>query len=147
MNREYVRFEVLTAVVMKSSIFWDITPCSPLKFSRHFGGTYRLHLQGRRICQASLPSDFTLISCSAYSSTLKMFIRNVGWLPTGYKALSQRIVIFEPGRWSWLAARDPDLYRHSPKKTEENYDTTLKSVRTVGNPTGIRIVYSKNTSP
>jgi hypothetical protein len=26
-----VRFEVLTAVVMKSSIFWDITLCSSLK--------------------------------------------------------------------------------------------------------------------
>jgi hypothetical protein len=26
-----VGFEVLTAVVMKSTIFWDITPCSPLK--------------------------------------------------------------------------------------------------------------------
>jgi hypothetical protein len=24
----YVGFEVLTAVVMKSSIFWDITPCN-----------------------------------------------------------------------------------------------------------------------
>jgi hypothetical protein len=24
----YVGFEVLTAVVMKSTIFWDITPCS-----------------------------------------------------------------------------------------------------------------------
>jgi hypothetical protein len=35
-----VRFEVLTAVVMKSTIFWDITPCSPLKVNRHFGGTY-----------------------------------------------------------------------------------------------------------
>jgi hypothetical protein len=26
---------------------WDITPCSPLKVNRRFGGTYRLHLQGR----------------------------------------------------------------------------------------------------
>jgi hypothetical protein len=26
-----VGFEVLTAVVMKSYIFWDIKPCSPLK--------------------------------------------------------------------------------------------------------------------
>jgi hypothetical protein len=26
-----VGFEVLKAVVMKSIIFWDITPCSPLK--------------------------------------------------------------------------------------------------------------------
>jgi hypothetical protein len=32
----------------KSSIFWDITPCSPFKFSRYFGGTRRLYLQGRR---------------------------------------------------------------------------------------------------
>jgi hypothetical protein len=44
----YAGFEVLTAVVMKSIIFWDITPCSPLSFNRRFGGTYRLYLQGRR---------------------------------------------------------------------------------------------------
>jgi hypothetical protein len=41
------KFEVLTAVVMKSTIFWDITPCSPLKVGRHFGETYCLHLQSR----------------------------------------------------------------------------------------------------
>jgi hypothetical protein len=35
---------VLTAVVMKSSIFWDITPCSGLKVNRRFGRTYRLAL-------------------------------------------------------------------------------------------------------
>jgi hypothetical protein len=34
-----VGFEVLTAVVMKSYIFWDITPCIPLKVNRRFGGT------------------------------------------------------------------------------------------------------------
>jgi hypothetical protein len=33
---------------MKSTIFWDITPNSPLKFNRRFGGTYRLHLQDRK---------------------------------------------------------------------------------------------------
>jgi hypothetical protein len=42
-------FEVLTAVVMMSTIFWDITPCSPLKVNWLFGGSYRLYLQGRRI--------------------------------------------------------------------------------------------------
>jgi hypothetical protein len=34
-NYTYVGFEVLTAVVMKSTIFWDITPCSPLRPSAH----------------------------------------------------------------------------------------------------------------
>jgi hypothetical protein len=37
---------------MKTTIFWDITPYSPLKVNRRFGGIYRLHLQGRRISQA-----------------------------------------------------------------------------------------------
>jgi hypothetical protein len=32
-------FEVPTAVVMKSTIFWDETPCSPLSVNRRFGGT------------------------------------------------------------------------------------------------------------
>jgi hypothetical protein len=36
----------------KCTIFWDITPCSPLKVNRRFGGTYRLHLQGRKISRA-----------------------------------------------------------------------------------------------
>jgi hypothetical protein len=40
---------------MKSSVYWDITPCSPLKVNR--------------LC---VPPAFTLDSCSAYSSTLKM---------------------------------------------------------------------------
>jgi hypothetical protein len=43
-----VGFEVFAAVVMKSIILWDMTPCSPLSFNRRFGGKYRLHLQGRR---------------------------------------------------------------------------------------------------
>jgi hypothetical protein len=34
--------------ILKSIIFWDMTLCSPLSFNRRFGGTYRLHLQGRR---------------------------------------------------------------------------------------------------
>jgi hypothetical protein len=33
-----VRFEVLIEVVIKSSIFWDITLCGPLKVNRRFGG-------------------------------------------------------------------------------------------------------------
>jgi hypothetical protein len=39
-----VRFEVLTAVDVKSSILWDITTCSPFEVNRCFGGIFRLHL-------------------------------------------------------------------------------------------------------
>jgi hypothetical protein len=47
-----VGFGILTAVVLNSSIFWDITTCSPVKVNWLFRGTCRLHLQGRRISQA-----------------------------------------------------------------------------------------------
>jgi hypothetical protein len=39
-------------MVMKSSVFWDITQCSPLKVNRCVWGICRLHLQGWRISQA-----------------------------------------------------------------------------------------------
>jgi hypothetical protein len=78
----YLGLEALTAVVMKCSTFWDITPHSPLKVNQSFGGTYSLHLQSRRISQARkqrenrwkslLSTTFTLVSCLDYSSTLKI---------------------------------------------------------------------------
>jgi hypothetical protein len=40
-----VGFDCLTEVVMKSTVFWDISPSSPLKFNQRFGGIFRLHLQ------------------------------------------------------------------------------------------------------
>jgi hypothetical protein len=43
---------------IKNTIFWDITPSSPLSVNRRFGGTYCLHLQ--------------LVSCWTYFSTPKM---------------------------------------------------------------------------
>jgi hypothetical protein len=41
----YVRFEVFSAVTMKKAVFWDVAACRCV--NRRFGGTYRLHLQGR----------------------------------------------------------------------------------------------------
>jgi hypothetical protein len=37
------------SIKLKSTISWDRTLCSPLNVNRRFGGTYRLHLRGRRI--------------------------------------------------------------------------------------------------
>jgi hypothetical protein len=74
-------FEFFTAVVVKISIYWYITPCSPWKANRRFGGTCRLHLLSRRISQARNESESrrlcflsasSLVYCLAYSSTLKM---------------------------------------------------------------------------
>jgi hypothetical protein len=61
-NMKHARFEVLRPVVMKSSIFWDITPCIPLKVDWRFGGTSHSSL-----AWYLLQAD----SCLVYS-TLKM---------------------------------------------------------------------------
>jgi hypothetical protein len=78
-----VGFEVLTAVVMKSSIFWDTPPCSPLEVNWCFRGTCNLHLQGPRTSQARIhnesrrqavlcsPLTFILVSSLTSSFTLK----------------------------------------------------------------------------
>jgi hypothetical protein len=70
---EQVGFEVLTAVVMKSINFWDITPCSPLRVNQCFGGTYRLHLQGPRSNFSKNPESTTLYPRSRYSSSWEQF--------------------------------------------------------------------------
>jgi hypothetical protein len=46
-NLFYAPFGPLqTMQTLKSVIFWDIMPCSPLNCNQHFRGTYRLHLLG-----------------------------------------------------------------------------------------------------
>jgi hypothetical protein len=47
-----VGYEVLTAVVMKSSVLWDMTPYSLLKVNRRFGRRCRAHFQGHKISEA-----------------------------------------------------------------------------------------------
>jgi hypothetical protein len=64
--RQDVGFYFLTAVVVKSSILWDIMPCSPLKANQRFGGTCPLRLLNL------LATCFMLVSSLPYSSTLKI---------------------------------------------------------------------------
>jgi hypothetical protein len=45
-----IGFEVFTAVTMKNTVFWEVEPCRSC-VNRRFGGTYRLHLQGKKICE------------------------------------------------------------------------------------------------
>jgi hypothetical protein len=49
-------FQVISSL-QKSYIFWNITPCCPLKVNRLFGGTFNLDFQGRRISQGRNQRD------------------------------------------------------------------------------------------
>jgi hypothetical protein len=86
-------------VLCEEYIFWDIAPCSPLSVNRHFRGTYRLYLQGRKNKLSNEPAwnqvaSWALISCPAYVSDPKdggdIFLRNAGCHSTDYTALYTR---------------------------------------------------------
>jgi hypothetical protein len=47
-----MELEDLDWIYLKSSFFWDIMPCMPLKVNRLLAVTCRSHLQGQRISQA-----------------------------------------------------------------------------------------------
>jgi hypothetical protein len=64
-----VRFEVFTLVTIKNTVFWDVAPCKFI-VNRRFGGTYRLHLQGRKIRERG--TGVTTTCSLADFSTLKI---------------------------------------------------------------------------
>jgi hypothetical protein len=72
--------------VLKSTIFWDITPWSPLRVNGRFGGT------SPPSWGSSKPSFHPgiLLGLFGREDGGDMFFRNVGWLPTGYTALYPR---------------------------------------------------------
>jgi hypothetical protein len=51
-------YPILTAVAKKSSVSWDVTLCSTVKFNPRFTGTYRIYLQGRTVRQAGTKQSF-----------------------------------------------------------------------------------------
>jgi hypothetical protein len=61
----YLQYFYLELFYLKNSVFLDITPCSPLKVNRRFGGIYRLH-------PAEFAFPFTLVYLSTYSFIRKL---------------------------------------------------------------------------
>jgi hypothetical protein len=111
-------FEVLTAVIMKSTIFWDMTPCSPLKFNRRFGGT-RLHLRieeyatqetsVKQVVSKSLKIEATCFSETSVETdytTLYPRTQNSSWI--------QRVTFWakEISQYRWWKDESSSLWTH-----------------------------------
>jgi hypothetical protein len=48
----FMRFEISTEVVMNITVFWGVTPGSPVDAYQGFWGTWRINLQHRRVSRA-----------------------------------------------------------------------------------------------
>lgn len=89
---------------MKSSVFWDVSPYSPLKVNLWFSGTCCFHLQGQRIGQSKnhheigskqsyLAVCFMLVSHLPFPNPKvggDMFLQKMSWLSEDYMVLYQR---------------------------------------------------------
>jgi hypothetical protein len=80
---------------MKNAVFWDVAPCRCGRLNRRFGGSYRLHLQGRKIlewrtCLLVLHSRIFLPwRCRRYDPPKRRFNR-----PHLHGATSQKTAFF-----------------------------------------------------
>jgi hypothetical protein len=53
-NRELVRFQVLTAASMKMAVNWVVGPCSLVEVYRHFRGAYTLMMKAASTSETSV---------------------------------------------------------------------------------------------
>jgi hypothetical protein len=101
-----------TCFDMKTSIFWDIMSCSPLKVNQRCGGTCCLHLQGRRISQAKKQRE----AGSKQSRVVRQptFRRNISPTSSGPSLLC----LLPVSCWilAWLTLRPWRWRRHVPPK-------------------------------
>jgi hypothetical protein len=66
--RQYMRFQVLTATSMNTTVFWDVAPCSLVEMDRRFRGAHCLHHQGipnfYKTTRRNIPEDSHLLGGS-----------------------------------------------------------------------------------
>jgi hypothetical protein len=70
---QQVPYSEITAY-LKNVVFWDVVPCRS-SVNRRFGGTYRPHLQGRKISERGTSVSRWLQTAEDGDDT---FLRNVG---------------------------------------------------------------------
>jgi hypothetical protein len=74
-------------ITTEGSLFCDITPVTPLKVNRRFGGTCRLYLY---ISACYLPTGRFLSLIFDHETGGEMFLENVAWLSTDCAAYYPR---------------------------------------------------------
>jgi hypothetical protein len=142
-----IGFEVLRAVIMNTSIFWDITPCSPLKVNRRFGGRQRRNVPSKRrftfngihgviskkigLCKLNLYLHDCFYVWSYYLSSA---VRYVEQYVLFFKHSSMALQLFV-GPWPLFQFRNPIYSRyHSLDRGPDRHRTTQTQINAHRHP-------------
>jgi hypothetical protein len=123
---QFVGYEIFTAVAMKSSVFWDVTPYSPLKVNWRFRGRYRLHSEGRRISQTRNQRESKWLGDVQSVDSQLTFRRNV--FPSAGSKNSKRTVLATCFYASFLLGLffDPEDRDDLPSETSVDLHRTTR---------------------
>jgi hypothetical protein len=112
--------EILTAVVMSRSIFWDITQCSTLKVNWRFEGACCLHFQGWSVSQAKIRAWSRYQAAQVACESVGIWNKKGSWKPlalfaTRFMVVSW-IVYFVTLEWSWRVRSELHLTFSDPHR-------------------------------
>jgi hypothetical protein len=131
---------MITFIALKSSVFWDIMPCSPLKVNQRFRGICSLHLQGQRISQViyqherrwqadpNLACPFFCL-CHCYIS----FICHLAWFKCSFPLPSSEIQTWRSGAEANLTQFIKSVFYCQQDLTKFPLYSALYSVQCVWN--------------
>jgi hypothetical protein len=132
------------APIWKNSIFWDTTPCGPMKVNWRFGGTYRHHLRDLIIRKARNQHEVGSKLCFAWFLVRlilrpwrwRWYIPPKRWLTFNnlHGIISQKTVLFLQylGTWKHENRRTStqslfyDYFTHLVQRTHKNVFDVIK---------------------
>jgi hypothetical protein len=104
-GNEYVRFEVLTAVIMNVTIIWDIAPYSPY-VNRRFGETYHFNFRSRK----SAEQETSVQQVATQNLKMQLYVspqRRFAYRPHG--AISQKMATYGNEYSGYIKSRKSPL--------------------------------------
>jgi hypothetical protein len=103
-----------------NSVFWDMAPCSLLKFNLRFGGTCPIHLQGPKIYQIRNQHEAGSKQSCDFQQTTRCYIPESGYLHNHlcenlktykYKLFLSSRAVYSVDNHIWIESTPVTLHR------------------------------------
>jgi hypothetical protein len=111
---------------MKASVFWHITPCSPLKAKGYFWGTYLLHLQGWRESRNQHEAGTTQGYENFKSNIIILYSEN--HLRSPYNYLASKLFLILKRHWTKEMKKQRDKGKRRSRRLNYIHKKTIRQL-------------------